>query len=353
MNIPLLTVVIVTHDRPDDLRHCLLSVSHAVSSVAADVEVIVSIERSDRSSDNENVVATISKMSPWVKTRIVHNQFRPGQSGNTNTGLLHARGAYVHILHDDDQLLPSYGPTVVPYLRDSDCPIFHLANSWAPSNQEHEVQLSLRSARDYAIHLLPIGTVVPSLGIFQNNSECPIVMDEALQFVCDWDFFAQHIIHASARQRMISQVHQPVVAYRTTSASISGSTRGELLHYFEHIVLLRKMCLSQRLFENLYFTDGETSAFRQTTEAYRLARITRLLSQIPSLQLIRGPVDQTIDAIAQEVGERNSLLLADWQHQASELKKACRKLARWRLRRKMLRVAGLSRESDVRSVQQP
>ncbi len=331
--------MVVTHDRPDDLRHCLDSVALAIRPFSTRVEIIVAVDPSSADKSTQSVICDFRQNLPDLALRSVYNALSPGQSGNTNTALLHADGEYVHVLHDDDQLLEAYGRTVMPILESCGYGILHLCNSWDADGSPTS-GVVIGGAREYVFGLLGVGTIVPSLGIFRNYAKQPILFDERLHFVCDWDFFARHLMRSNENQGGVIRLNEPLVAYRTTTGSISGSDRGEILHHFEHIALMRKFLVSYGLFRIFVFTPSEERVFLRDAREYRTKRTTACLAEKPALRLLRGSLDQLIDATAEEVGNRNGLVLADWREQASSLKSECRHFAWWRLRRRARALTG-------------
>ena len=90
---PLLSVVIPTYERPDDLRICLNSLSTEVQLDAPTYEIIVS---DDSSSDSSRIL--IEKYFPhvhWGEGKKI------GPAGNRNAGVARARGEWIVFLDDD------------------------------------------------------------------------------------------------------------------------------------------------------------------------------------------------------------------------------------------------------------
>ena len=90
---PLLSVVIPTYERPDDLRICLNSLSTEVQLDAPSYEIIVS---DDSSSDSSRIL--IEKDFPhvhWGEGKKI------GPAGNRNAGVARAKGEWIVFLDDD------------------------------------------------------------------------------------------------------------------------------------------------------------------------------------------------------------------------------------------------------------
>ena len=90
---PLLSIVIPTYERPDDLRICLNSLSTEVQLDAPTYEIIVS---DDSLSDSSRIL--IAKDFPhvhWGEGKKI------GPAGNRNAGVARARGEWIVFLDDD------------------------------------------------------------------------------------------------------------------------------------------------------------------------------------------------------------------------------------------------------------
>ena len=90
---PLLSVVIPTYERPDDLRICLNSLSKEVQLDAPTYEIIVS---DDSNSDSSKIL--IEENFPnvhWGEGKKI------GPAGNRNAGVAIARGEWIVFLDDD------------------------------------------------------------------------------------------------------------------------------------------------------------------------------------------------------------------------------------------------------------
>ncbi|MGH9298300.1 MAG: glycosyltransferase family 2 protein [Acidimicrobiales bacterium] len=92
-----MSVVVVTRDRPHELRECLRAI--AAQSYAGPLEVIVVY---DRSAVEESLAGSIEDLD----VRVMANERTPGLAGGRNTGLLAAEGELVAFCDDDDVWLP-------------------------------------------------------------------------------------------------------------------------------------------------------------------------------------------------------------------------------------------------------
>lgn len=92
MGEPLLTVVICSHNRPEDLERCL----HGLAALEDDVAVIVVDSASD-----PPLRATVDRFSSSLRRLSYHYEARPGLSLARNRGLELARTELVAFLDDD------------------------------------------------------------------------------------------------------------------------------------------------------------------------------------------------------------------------------------------------------------
>lgn len=95
--LPLVTVVVPTHDRPALLREAVGSVLG--QDYAGPIEVIVVHDRSEPDHSLANSAV------PDRRVRVLANARRPGLAGARNTGILAAAGELVAFLDDDDAWL--------------------------------------------------------------------------------------------------------------------------------------------------------------------------------------------------------------------------------------------------------
>lgn len=98
----LLSVCIPTYNRPDLFERALLSIRDRHVTDTSRVEIIVC----DNSTNDDTEAVYRRHASGWGGTRYVRNRPGVGAIENFNKCLSLAGGRWVHILHDDDYLLP-------------------------------------------------------------------------------------------------------------------------------------------------------------------------------------------------------------------------------------------------------
>jgi GT2 family glycosyltransferase len=94
---PVVSVIVVTRDRPAELRECVAAA--LAQDCAEPLEVIVVFDQSP-------VEATLVAEEPGRSVSVLANSRTPGLAGGRNTGVLAARGSIVAFCDDDDVWLP-------------------------------------------------------------------------------------------------------------------------------------------------------------------------------------------------------------------------------------------------------
>ncbi|MFI5279444.1 MAG: glycosyltransferase family 2 protein [Gemmatimonadales bacterium] len=106
-NEPLVSVVLISHARPELVGEALGSV---VAQTVRDREIIVVDNRSEKSEEIARIVAGHDEV------RLVAAPVNLGFPGAVNLGLHHARGRYVFVTEDDILLPPGGLATLIAYL---------------------------------------------------------------------------------------------------------------------------------------------------------------------------------------------------------------------------------------------
>ncbi len=101
---PFWSVIIPVYNRIDYLSECLNSVL-SQDPGADRMEILVMDDASLELS--ETIHALVSSLGKG-RVRYFRNAQRQGLPGNWNCGLLHSRGQWIHVLHDDDYVLPGF-----------------------------------------------------------------------------------------------------------------------------------------------------------------------------------------------------------------------------------------------------
>ena len=98
---PLVSVVMPTYKRPELIKR---SIGSVVSQTYSNWELIVSDDEPEK---GETWVYVTELAKNDTRIRIVRNDGPKGQVGNTNNGIVNAKGEWVKLLHDDDLLKPN------------------------------------------------------------------------------------------------------------------------------------------------------------------------------------------------------------------------------------------------------
>jgi glycosyltransferase involved in cell wall biosynthesis len=108
---PLFTVVVPTHNRPERLQRALRSI---VAQTMQDYEIVVVDDCSREKISKEKVLEQLQSLKS-ERLEVLRNDPNRGVSGARNRGCISARGEFVVFLDDDDQLRP----TALSSLRDA------------------------------------------------------------------------------------------------------------------------------------------------------------------------------------------------------------------------------------------
>jgi glycosyltransferase involved in cell wall biosynthesis len=96
-DVPGVSVVIATRDRPEMLRAALAAVLD--QGYEGEVEVVVVFDRTEPD-------RTLERTSPGRRVRVLVNERAPGLPGARNTGIVSSHGEIVAFCDDDDEWLP-------------------------------------------------------------------------------------------------------------------------------------------------------------------------------------------------------------------------------------------------------
>lgn len=187
--LPLVSVVIRTKDRPLLLRDALSSV---VTQSYADIEVIVV---NDGGSD---VQAVIDEFDGYLPIQLENVGESVGRAAAANRGIALANGQFINLLDDDDVLYADHINKLAKFLHTT-------AKTFAYSDCErgyyawHDEQLTLREPKqpymgvDYDEHRLYLGNYIPLMCVMFKRDLWEEVggFDEACEYLEDWDLWLQ------------------------------------------------------------------------------------------------------------------------------------------------------------------
>lgn len=148
--LPILSVVIPTHNRPSMLREAAAS---ALAACPDRAEVVVVDDRSQEPA--AEILAEM--MARDARLRVIANHGDRGAAGARNTGVDAARAELVLFLDDDDWLLPGYPERVLSAARGGGAPAFGFCATLAEASDGVPSPASRRRPAQ-AAGLLPPGT---------------------------------------------------------------------------------------------------------------------------------------------------------------------------------------------------
>lgn len=154
---PFWSVVIPAHNRPDYLLECLVSVL-AQWNGEVEMEIIVIDDAS-----TPPLYDLVQKIGSGI-VRYFRNQENLKQQGTWNTGVALTRGLWVHLLHDDDYVLPGFYERLKQSLKDCSDSVKAAFTGYENINENRQVifQKQLYQTRGIAADFLQkIGVANP------------------------------------------------------------------------------------------------------------------------------------------------------------------------------------------------
>ena len=184
--LPLVSVIIPTHNRPQQLRRAVASV---LEQIHENYELIIV---NDAGCEVEGDLAGMNAAGQITYIRHATNR---GMAAARNTGLRLARGKYIAYLDDDDRFLPNHLDTLVRYLETHDERVAY-TDAWRIHEQLHETEYletgrDLPYSYDFDSTRLLISNYFPVLSVMHERAcvEETGLFDESLTTHEDWDFW--------------------------------------------------------------------------------------------------------------------------------------------------------------------
>ena len=283
---PIVSVIITTHNRPALLPAAISSARNA----ARDVEIIVVDDAS-----YDETAAVCKSISDIKYVRVDRNQ---GVAGARNIGLLASRGEYITFLDDDDVRLPKSLDRQIEALEQNPNAAFAYGQAIPESsNGEHGgAQPDCVPTGDIfwqllAHNFIPCGSVV-----FRRSVVSKIgLLDDAIPGLDDWDFWVRitELFPSAA-------IKAPVLIWRQSSAtSTQGSSNTvdiiakSARHFRSVLAKLPRFANASRIDQRRAWRDFSTnvaehlswetfSGFRQGAFRHALRSARTLLSLHPS-----------------------------------------------------------------------
>jgi len=226
---PMVSVIIPTHNRPDRLRMAIVSV---LNQDFQDFQIVVV---NDGTTPVEAVIADLNRDSRI--TLITHDRNR-GLAASRNTGLRQASGKYVCYLDDDDRFLPHHLRTLVTHLEDSGCKVAY-TDAWRvherlSDNTVTEIKRDQPYAEDFNPHQLLIGNYIPVLCLMHERAVLDEVgcFDESLFVHEDWDLWIRMATRYPFKHLAATTAE---FTWRTDGSSMSSQKKDIFLRTMEII----------------------------------------------------------------------------------------------------------------------
>lgn len=203
--IPIVSVIVPTHNRPDLL---CIAIASILAQTLENFEIIVV---NDAGIDVEPWIAN---RDPRGRIRIIRHSRNKGPAASRNTGLKAARGRYIAYLDDDDLYYPEHLQTLVNTAEENRVSVAcSEANRalYAEKNGREPVQREVIYRLDFAAHELLVTNRLPVLVILHRRTCLDTIglFDEQLTTHEDWDMWVR-LFHYFP----FVPVHRPTCEFR-------------------------------------------------------------------------------------------------------------------------------------------
>jgi len=191
---PLVSVIVRTKDRPEQLQDCLNSIARQ------DYRPIHVVVVNDGGADISNVVTPFESN---LKITLIHLKRNEGRTAAANHGLNGAEGDYVCFLDDDDYWLPNHLSSLVAHLFSAnstadttsnfpDVAIYSATKAVMVDADSQEQEIKIYNVEFDKNHLL-YNNFLPILSVLFNRSviDAGVRFDSSFDLFEDWDFWLQ------------------------------------------------------------------------------------------------------------------------------------------------------------------
>ncbi len=250
-SLPLVSVVLLTYNRPDLLRVALESV---VKQTYSNLEILVC--------DNASEQATTHVVRSFTDPRIIHRRHDTniGMTANVQDGFLHSRGKYLTNLHDDDFWAPRFIEKMVEALEAHPQAVLAFCDhSIVDANGSVDNDVTKKNSSLYAREQLQEGLYQPFKKMALVDLSVPIAM--ATVFRKDgitWNDFAN-----------LPSVYDYWLAYLTSRDGAACYYVNEKLTYYRH------HGNSESTRERLRVNDGYIAIYKIILDDPRVAELRR------------------------------------------------------------------------------
>jgi glycosyltransferase involved in cell wall biosynthesis len=289
-SLPLVSVIVPTHNRPDMLKYAIASI---LNQTYPNVEIVVV---NDAGQPVDDVVAGLNMRGNIVSLRHETNK---GLAAARNTGLRAARGKYVCYLDDDDLFFRDHVKMLVTALETSEYKAAHTNAVRSLQVQKDgkyvEVDRTVPYTRAVNHDDLLVQNMVPVLCVMHEKAclEKTGFFDETLKTHEDWDFWIR--MSKYYRFKHIPEVTS-LVTWREDGTTMSSSKREEF----------------RKIPERIYARYRDWAKDKPDVKARQAARLRMLgapVSDVPvqtaaPVQAAHAEVAAAVDPIGSAPGRR-------------------------------------------------
>jgi glycosyltransferase involved in cell wall biosynthesis len=221
--LPLVSVIIPTYNRPDQLLDAIRSVQ---GQTYANIEIIVV---NDCGTEVGNIVASMNRKKNITYYRHAVNS---GLGAARNTAIKLSKGTYITYLDDDDIFYPNHVETLVSFLANSGHKVAYTNAVRAYQVKQNGKYVTTRKELAYTNEfdndVILLTNLIPVLSVMHEKSCIDDVgpFDEALTTLEDWELWIR-------MSRKYEFVHIPEitseVTWRTDGTTMSSSKRPDFL----------------------------------------------------------------------------------------------------------------------------
>ena len=215
-NMPLVSIIVRTKDRPQLLKRALQSI---VSQTFRPVEVVLVNDGGCELDSGE-----LRTLLGDVSLNYLRLEKNTGRAHAGNVGIGNAKGEYIGFLDDDDEFCPEHVSKLISAIRHGDCAVCYTDSEIVDreydfsSGEFTETGRRLFFSRDFSLYDLLIENYIPLINILiERDTLLSIGMfDETLMAYEDWDMLIRvashhafrHIRQVTAQYIQWSREHQ-------------------------------------------------------------------------------------------------------------------------------------------------
>jgi glycosyltransferase involved in cell wall biosynthesis len=298
----LVSIVVATFDRPQALGNALRSISLQTYSR---FEVIVV---NDGGVDVSDIV---TQWRPHMPIQYVHLPANGGLAHARNVGVRHASGDIVCFLDDDDTMLAEHLQVGVRALveGDAEAAYVHVAvcdEFVAPGTAPTASQVRAYYKAAFDPRLLFICNFMPVNAVFiRKRSDVPLVFDENLRHLEDWDLWLRLHVRSGYRFRAVpvaTTVYHRVPGFSSMTSRVFASAE-EALRFRETFRLIasrypsdeRVVAIGRSLHDDFYAALANASVSANPALAFAYERFVECMEAF-----VNGRIDAT--AARQRIG---------------------------------------------------